>query len=254
MVQRGIVVIIDTMDKGDIMTIHHSKLTRSDAGNCWVYGCATVAVLGIIGVIVAVFGTRYMYKQLVENFTDDTPIPMPVVEATEDEIATTIERFDTWVTSMEDEEGATILRLSEQDINILIQHHPDNEEARNYMYVTIDGSEIEGEVSVPLDKLEMESLKGRYFNGSLKLEVSFLDGELKIFIKEASLKGEPVADSVMSGFRTQNLADELNNDPEMEELFENLESIEIIDGILIITPIGASESVETDAPAEADAA
>lgn len=233
------------------MTKYPSKLMRSDAGNCWVYGCATVAVLGIVGVVVAAFGVRYMFAQAVENFTDDSAVPMPVVEATDEEKHLTIDRVDAWVESLEEETATQPLRLSQQDINILIQHHPENEEFSQYMYVTLDGSEIEGEVSVPLDEmateLNWESLQGRYFNGSVKLELSFSNGQLSVFINEANLKGEDISESFMAGIRSQNLAENSNRDPDMAQALEQVEAIEIVGGELIITPKGM-KAPETEKP------
>ena len=217
-----------------------SKLTRSDAGNCWVYGCATVVVVGIVGAILAVVGVKYAYNQVVETYTDETAIAMPIVEATEEEQTTMIDRYDTWMQALDSEEGAEALHLSEQDINVLIQHHPDFEDASDVVYISIDDDEIEGEVSVPLnvfaDELGLDKLKGRYFNGSLKVDVELKNGVLKVFASEASLKGEPIPDEFMTGIRGQNLAENNQNDPDMQELMENLESIEIIDGELVITP------------------
>ena len=231
---------------------NRSKLTRSDAGNCWVYGCATVVIVGIVGAIVAVFAAKAFYNKLVEETTDVVQVELPAVDASADEQTKTIEGFDTWKDAVENEEpGTNALHLSQQDINILIQHHPDFEKMSDYMFVTIDESEISSELSVPLDFLGWESLEGRFFNGSVKLDIAFEDGYLRVYAKEASLKGEPISDEIMGAFRSENLAKDQQNNPQLMGIFEHLESVEIVDGELIITPLGTREPAEEEAPREA---
>jgi hypothetical protein len=226
-----------------------SKLTRSDAGNCWVYGCASVVVVGIVGMIIAVFSVKMAYNKIVDAVTDEVAAEIPAVEATDAEQTATIEKYDAWVSALDNGTGKDAIELSQQDINILIQHHPEFEEFSTFGFVTIDGSEIQGDVSVPLDTIAtatgFDRLNGRFFNGSVKLDISFQDGYLEAYINEATLKGEAVSDEFMAGLRAENIAKELNNDPEIRDALRNIESVEIKDGKVVITPKaeGAVKSV-----------
>ena len=227
-----------------------SKLTRSDAGNCWVYGCASVVVIGIVGAIIVVFGAKAFYNKIVDTYTDEVAVEIPIVEATEAEQTASIDKYDAWLGALESGTGAEAIELSQQDINILIQHHPEFAEFSKFAYVTIEDSEIQGDVSVPLDAIATETgfdrLKGRYFNGSVKLEIRFQDGFLEVYANEATLNGEPVSEEIMAGISAENLAKDVNSDPEVRDALRNIESVEIKDGKLVITP--KANGAASDAP------
>ena len=229
---------------------HQSKLTQDNAGNCWIYGCASVVVIGIISAIVAVFGIKYALNKLIENYTDDTPIELPTVEVSEEEKTSTLNRIDTWMQSFESGEEPGPLELSQQDINVMIQNNPELSDFKDRLYVTIEDSEIKGQLSFPLDdiatELGMDSLKGLYFNGSLGLEDLFEDGYLEVYMKNGSLKGEAIPQDQLDMLANQNFAEQYNRDPQMDEAFKNLESIVIEDGKLIITPKVAESSSEAE--------
>ena len=237
-------------------TVEH-KLTRKDAGNCWVYGCATVVVVGILGIIFLVFGVKYAFNKMVEKYTDETPIELPTVESTEEERTSTIGKFDSWMQTLESGDDAGTLELTQKDVNVLIQHHPSFTDISEIAYVTIDGSEIKGEMSVPLDafatELGWDSLKGRYFNGSLSLEVIFEDEYLEVYMTGGSLNGEEIPQNEISAISGQNLAQDANSDPELRETFRQIESIVIEDGKLIITPKVGEGAVHQQAPEAGDA-
>lgn len=212
-------------------------------GNCLIYGCAATVVLGIVGVLVIGFGLRQVYTHILNEYTDDVPIELAVIEVTDEDRDSVIERVDSWVEAMDSEGAKVPLTLTERDINILIQNHEELEELNGRVYVAIDDSVIKGEVSVPLS--EIPGFDGRYFNGSADFEVELSNGRLSVYAVGASVKGNAVPDDFMQQVRNENFAADVNKEKEAQELFERIESIEVKDGTIIIIPFGAEASTET---------
>jgi hypothetical protein len=211
-------------------------------GNCLIYGCASMVVIGIIGAVLIGFGTKYFLDQLRDEYTDDAPVELAVVEVSDSERDSLIASVDTWMEALD--EGATTepLTLTDHDINVLIQHHEELEGFSDKVFITIKDSTITGDVSVPLE--EVPGLSGRYFNGSADFEIA-LDrmGRLSVYATAASLKGKPIPDNFMQGMKNENLAKDVSrNNPDIQESLDKIEFIEVVDGKIIITPVGATSS------------
>lgn len=222
---------------------------RSNEGNCLLYGCVSLVILGIIASLGVGFGMYYFYTQVRDKFTDDTPIELPVVEISDAERDAVIARVDTWTEALEEDGERVPLILTERDVNVLIQHHEDLEVLNGKVYVSINDSVITGEVSIPLD--EIPGFSGRYFNGSADFEIELSNGRLSVYATAASVKGEPIPDEVMEQFSNENLAKNLDNDPDTKEMIEQIESIEVKDDVITIVPI--AETANTPAEEEATA-
>ncbi len=59
------------------------------------------------------------------------------------------------------------LVLSSDDLNALIEDKP---EMKGKIYVTVEGDEVKGRVSIPLGELGLPMVKGRYLNGKADLK------------------------------------------------------------------------------------
>lgn len=214
---------------------------RRNEGNCFVWGCASLALVLILGGIVAFFSIRYGIQQLREQYTDDVAVELPVVEMPQEAVDTLIERVDTFSDGLREGEPVEQLVLTQDELNALFQHHPDLAEMAGRIYVTIDEDDtVNGQVSVPLDFLP--GFGGRYFNGSASFDVAIENGEFTVFVNSATLKGEPVPDAFMEGIRGQNLAQEMQTNNEAGELFDKVEKLEVKDGLIWITPVKLKEA------------
>ncbi len=217
-------------------------------GNCALYGCAGVVVVGLIGVVTIGFVVRQAFNQLKEKYTATEAVELPSIEVSDTERDATIERVDTWVAALESDEATTQLILTEHDVNVLIEYHEELENLSGKVYLTLDESTVHGDMSYPLD--EVPGFSGRYFNGSATFEVSLANNRLVVYVIEASVGGEAVPDEFISGVRNENLAQEMHNNPETREVIESLESVEVVNGTLIITPKGFEAAEEDAEPAE----
>ena len=218
----------------------------SKDGNCFLYGCAGVVVVGLIGVVVTFFAIRAGFNHLKEQYTSDTGVELPTIEADE----ATVSRVDGWRSAVEAGEDQPALTLTQDDINVLIQHHPELDWLSDNVYVTIEGSDITGDMSLPLD--EIPGFRGRYFNGSATFDLSVEDGRLYLYLAGASMNGEAVPEDVMVGFKGTNIVEDLNRDPEFQKLLENVESVTIENSVVTVVP--SSGGAAEEAPVEAEAA
>ena len=201
---------------------------------CFFYGCLGVIVAVLLAVVGIYFGARYAIKTLVATYTEGQPKELPKVEMTDAELQEINSRLAEFKTALEKGRGIPPLILSGKDLNMLISSHPDWKELKDKIYVRIEGDQIKGDVSEPLDKIS-SMIKGRYFNGSASFKVSLRRGILLATMQSAEVKGTPVPTNVLAQLQGQNLAQEFYKNAENAEMLGRLESIEVKDGLVIVT-------------------
>lgn len=215
----------------------------SKFGKCCLFGCVGLLILAVVGGIGLYFSIPYMIGRVILPYTDEQAIELPKVEIADDEYAALQARTDAFETALEAGEPMT-LKLSSRDVNALIARHPGElwTLMRGKLYVEIEDDLITGQLSLPLDEFAKKSamlrragLGGRFLNATGTFKVSLRDGYLIVRLDQASVKGEPVPENAMSGFRQTNLAEDAQrNNPKFQESLRKLESIEVEDGSLII--------------------
>lgn len=223
---------------------------KKDEGNCFLYGCATLAVVLILGGILATVSVRYGFNQLREKWTDDKPIDLPAVELPEDEMDALVKRVEDYADALMDDEALEPLTLTQLELNALAQNHPELKDYVGDIYFTIEEDDVLiGQLSMPLDGFP--GLTGRYFNCSATLHVAVEDGEFVIEIEEATVNGEPVPESFMNDFRGKNIVEEVKDDPKARDLIEKVQSVEIKGGVIVLTPANLLD--ESAEPEESEA-
>ncbi len=231
------------------MTSAIGRQVKRDEGNCFLWGCATLALVFVLGSIVALLTIRYGFQQIREKYTDDQPVDLPVVEMEQEELDALIERVDVFEQGLRDDEPVEALVLTQDDLNALFQNHHELTEFAGRVYITIGEDDVlTGQVSVPLDFFP--GLGGRYFNGSATFDAAIDHGRFTVFVESATLKGEPVPETFMEGLRGENLAKDMHSDPDTKELIDKIETLEIRDGTIRITPVNLKEAAAEAAAAE----
>jgi hypothetical protein len=185
-----------------------------------------VGSVGAVGL-----GTYWFYKKQVAQYTSETARPIPVVEASEEQIQAIEERVETFQEEIEKGEAPDQLILTADDINVLISKE---EKLRGRVFVTIEDGQIGAEVSFPTDAIP--GAKGRFFNGSVVAEASLEDGVLIVTLQSAEVNGQPVPESIMTEIRKENLAKDVYKNVEMAEQLRKFESLEIEGDQIILTP------------------
>lgn len=176
-------------------------------------------------------GVGYWFlNKTIATYTSEEPMEIEVVEYSEEDMAALKARMDAFNDAIDrGEVPKEDLVLTAADINALIA---DKEEVRGKVFVRIEDGEIEGDVSFPLDGIPM--MDGRYFNGSATMDVTMDDGHLFVRAKEAEVNGAPVPEEFMTGLRDENLAKNVNRDPDQRKFLRKFQDIRVEDDKLIL--------------------
>jgi len=217
-----------------------AEQTQKGSGmkTCMLVGCSLVFVLFVIVGVFVYIGVKGVFDKYVEKYTDVQARDLPRVTLSEEAIEAVIERADKFAEGVKGDRLTEPLVLSSDDINALIQHHPNWKGLSDKVYVSLEEDKIQGEVSIPLEEMS-SMLKGRYLNASAVFTVSLMNGRLLVFLDSAEVKGQPIPEPFMQEMRKENLAKNVASDPNMGPVIEKLESIEVIDGKLTIRAKGS---------------
>ncbi len=206
---------------------------RSNDGSCLVVACIIVAV--VVALVVAAGGFAvYQAKKAAIHYTDTEVVELPLVDMSQEEVDALLARLGGFRTALEAGEANEPLELTQDDLNALIQNDKEFKFFRGKVYLTLEDDRVGGEVSWPLDGIPL--MEGRYFNGTAAFGVEFRDRRPEVYLESASIKGEALPDVMMSEFRKKNFALEWSGSEEGREFLKNIETLEVLDGQLIITP------------------
>ena len=104
------------------------------------------------------------------------------------------------------------------------------------LYVSFEGDQVKGEVSVPLEEIGLTMFKGRYLNGSATLNLGLREGVLIVTPQTLIVKGNPVPEVYMQEIRKQNFAAGLTNQPDAVAVLKGLQDIQVKEGKVVIVP------------------
>ena len=202
---------------------------------CFFYGCITCLVLLALMLGALLVGLHYVRK-MVNQFTDSQPMELPTVQMSQAEMDQVKQRFEAFETAIREQRPAEPLILAADDINALIANGPQQQDLKGKLYVSLQGDQVKGEVSVPLREIGLGIFKGRYLNGSATFNLSFTNGVLSVTPQTILVKGKPVPETFMQEFRKQNLAAALANEPKAAAVLQGLEQVQVRDDKLVVVP------------------
>lgn len=191
---------------------------------CFFYGCITLIVVTVLVVGVTVGGAYYGVKKIVQQYTDDKPMPIPVVEAPAAELAQLQSKIEAFETASKNGLPTPALVLTDHDINALIGSDERFKEIRGKTSITIKDGKISGMISIPLEEL---GFKGRFINGSATFALSKSRSGPELYIEEMTVAGQAPPEQFMHELRKQNLLETVRREPENRELVEHLERIDV---------------------------
>lgn len=224
---------------------------------CFFYGCIIASVLAVLMAIlvgIMIFVAYRAINQWVQEYTSTTPEQLPKVEMPAEKRQGLKDRVEAFRKAVDAGTAIEPLVLTSEDLNALIE---ENDEWKGTVYVKIEGDELKGRVSFPLDKLKLPftMVKGRYLNGEADLKASLRDGVLIVTLDGLEVNGKKPPEEFMKSLRQENLAKDASKNPKNAEMIRKLESLEIKDGKIILKvrarPSGSSgESAGKTAPVE----
>jgi hypothetical protein len=201
---------------------------------CFFYGCIIASVLAVLMLIllgILAFVAYRAMTQYIEQYTSTTPVTLPKVDMPEEARQALKDRVEAFRKAVNAGTPSEPLVLTSDDLNVLIS---ENEDLKGAIYVTVEGDEVKGKVSFPLDKLNIGMVRGRYLNGEADLKASLKDGVLIVTLDSIEVNGKRPPEEFLQGMRQQNLAKDAYKDQQTAEMMRKLESLEIKDGKIIL--------------------
>ena len=208
---------------------------------CFFYGCITVLIVMVLVGIAFFFAVRYGLNKIaaiVEQYTETTPMALPTVQVSASDYQQLDKRVTAFADAVNARKATPPLVLTGDEINALIANNPAWKGLKGKVYVTIEGDQIKGKVSIPMDDLAqvplLSRLKGRYLNGSAAFKVSLANGVLVVALQSLEAKGQSPSPQVMAQLKSVNFAQNSSQDPKTQEMIGRFESIQVKDGKIAI--------------------
>ncbi len=202
---------------------------------CFFYGCIIAIVLALLVAILLAVLAFVVYRfagRMVEEYTATAPEQLPTVEISPEQRKVLEDRVEAFRKAVDSGTPIEPLVLSSDDLNALIEK---NDELKGKVYVKIEGDEVKGRISFPLEKvLPLAMVKGRYLNGEADLKASLFDGELIVHIDQLEVNGKKPPEAFMTDLRKQNVAKDMAKDPDNAQMLRKLESVEVKDGKVML--------------------
>jgi len=215
---------------------------------CWFYGCLTLLIVALLGGLGIFLAARYGLKKLqamVNEYTETSPLNLPEVTLPKEQQDALDKKIQAFKDALDGKAPAVPLVLSGDEINALVAR---NEELKGRVHAVIDGDQLKGSVSIPMEHIPLIGSKGRYLNGSGTFQAGLTNGVLWVTLQTLEVKGKPLPEEFMKGLRGQNLAKDAADDPRNREIISKLDGLELRNGLVTIRP-----KAPTNAPAPAAA-
>lgn len=209
---------------------------KSNAGKYIAIGCLSIIVLAAVGGYLAYRGVKGVIAKVADQYTSTEPLELPEVSVTDEQASTLLDRVGTFTQELTAEDGTPpTLVLTSQDINTLIERHPDWSEMSDKLRVSIEGNQIHGQTSIPLGAIS-GMFEGRYLNALAVFRLELTAGRLAVYLDSAEVGGQALPEEVMNALRSKNLAEKMNEDPKAAAILDKLQSVTVQNGTLHIVP------------------
>lgn len=226
------------------MTIqaHHTIQPAAPAKRkgCFFYGCLISIIVLIVVVIGIWIGARYVISSMVEQYTQAAPMELPALDSSTEsylKVKGKVEEFQSFIRQGK----AATLELTGPEINTYLSSHPGLEGLTDNFRISIDGSDLRGAVSAPLESI---GYPDRYLNGTLSLQVEMKDGDLKAWLRGLEVGGKAIPDSAVQQIGQGNLLDQAEPEKKQKllEALAGVKLIEVQNGILRMAGGGEHQS------------
>lgn len=204
---------------------------------CFFYGCIASVVLLALLVVGIFLAARYALGSFVTNYTDTAPMTLPKSDLPPDQLKQLLARFDAFEKAAQAHTNTAPLTLTGPEANALLASAPELKPYKDEFFVDFSGDQTKAQISLPLDSVHVPMLntKGRYLNGKGTFTLAVSNGLLSATVDSLEVKGRQVPAEFLASLRQQNLAQGINSNTN-SPLLRQFESVQVKDGLLIITP------------------
>ncbi len=203
-----------------------------------LFSCLTaLGVAALLAVVGAVGVYQYISGQIdgfLENYTATEPVALPAIALEQPERAALEARLLSFAQALEGEGSTQTLTLTRDELNAALLLHPDTEQLADYLHLDIGEGHLTAQVSFPLGELRLPMLRDRWLNGRAKLSASLSQGRLLVFFDEVTVRDRALPEEFMGQLRQENLAAEMQTDPEVRAFLARIESFRLEPGRLTI--------------------
>jgi hypothetical protein len=209
--------------------------------SCLYLGLGGCAVIVLVGLVLGFLAVRLITDRFA-SITDEAPRDIPEVLATDEEHAALQQRLDEFAANAK-EGVAEPLRLTDDQINVLLQRSPQWAALSEMIYVSFLEDAARVELSLPLGQYA----PGRWLNGSAELKPSVEEGKLRLELLAAETNGQSLPPYIMRNFQDADLFDVFREQGAPipaggVDVPDYIQSIEIEEGALVLMPkAGAAE-------------
>lgn len=202
---------------------------------CLFYGGIVGAILLVLLLLGIVFGS-VLANKMKRDFTDAAPVQLPASQLSPAAYQDLQKRIDAFRESIRYGRETPPLEVTADEINALIANDPDFQSLKGKVHVAITGDRLKGQVSASMAELGVPIFQDRFLNAEADLDLRFNNGAVKLYARDITVKGKQIPEAYMDEIRKHNLATAFNNDPRAGVAMDKLESIEVKNGRLVVTP------------------
>jgi hypothetical protein len=190
----------------------------------------------LVAILLAGLLGLHQFKSMLNRYTDTQPMPLPEVSISPAALDQLLRRVEDFRDDLRAGRTPTPLILSADEVNALMANDPELKAVKGKFYVLLNGDALKAKVSLPMEDLGLPRFRGRYLNGTGSLGIELHNGILYVYALEFVAKGKPIPTAYMNVIRRQNLAARANDNARASVALNLLQSIEIKDNRLIVTP------------------
>ena len=155
---------------------------------CFAKGCLALLICAVVLCVALIGGGLFFVNRAIDIFTSTAPVQIPVQPVTAAQTQTAEAKFDSLRSAMRNRVETTV-EFTAEDINALIQHDPEFRDFRGHVRVAIANSIAVLDISAPLETLQWQRLKARWFNGKVEFGFSYVDDDFNFDLRSAETNG-----------------------------------------------------------------
>ncbi len=206
---------------------------------CLFYGCLTLVILCLAVLVGGGLGLYLLYQKaeaVAEKYAATEPMELPQVHYTQVDQDLFQERLKTFADGLAQGKPTVPLTLQGEDLNLLLASSPDLKVLSEGVRLKVEGDEVKGLVSLRLGDLGFPFFKDRYINGEISFQVSLADSRLTVSPREIRVNDKPLPGEYLAAIRQHNFAESANQNPDLKQTLDQIESIEVKDGVVKVAP------------------
>jgi hypothetical protein len=205
----------------------------------WLYVLIALGSLLLLGVVAVVLFIGYA-KSLVSTYTETKPRVFPKVQYDPQRWKALESEWTEFARAVQNRQNPPPFKISADDLNQFFARIT-NAPFRDHVRFVITNNQLKAEFSAPLEQTRRPELKGRFVNGTATINIIFQEGWLTVNVGAVEANGKPAPGWLLKRLGRENLTKDMDRNRELVNLFGEIDSIQVKDGQIVITPFGSEK-------------